>query len=79
MRRRSATTGLFVDDSLMLQETVGVLSNPERRASIHASLTAARSVALYRTSAANSKLEFVIVPSLFFEMIRLAMRSSGHG
>ena len=30
MRRRSATTGLVVDASHVLQETVSVLSNPEQ-------------------------------------------------
>ena len=29
IRRRSATTGLIIDASFMLQETVGVLSDPE--------------------------------------------------
>ena len=32
MRRRSETTGLMVDASCVLQEAVGVLSDPERGA-----------------------------------------------
>ena len=44
MRRRSTTTGLIVDASLVLQEMVGVLSDPEQGAASLASSTAARRV-----------------------------------
>ena len=36
MRRRSATTRLVVDASCVLQETVGVLSDPDRSAAMFA-------------------------------------------
>ena len=61
----------------MLQETVGVLSNPEQGAAILASSTAAIRVALWRTSAASSRSELVIVSSLFVEETRSAMMSAG--
>ena len=51
----------------MLQETVGVLSNPERGAASLPSGTAASRVASWRTSTASSRSELVIVPSLFVE------------
>ena len=73
MRRRSATTGFIVDASLVLQETVGVLSDPERGSPMRASGTAARIVASCRTSTANYRLEFVISPSLCFEETSLSM------
>ena len=63
----------------MLQETVGVLSNPERGAASLASGTDVSRVASWRTSAASSKSEFVIVPSLFIDDTRSAMMSSGQG
>ena len=37
MQRRSATTGLIVDASRVLQEMVGVLSDPERGTAMFAS------------------------------------------
>ena len=77
MRRRSATTRLIVEAPLMLQETVRVLSDPERGSTMSNSGTATRSVASCRTSAANYRSELVIVPSLFVEKKRLVMMSSG--
>ena len=79
MRRRSTTTGLIIDASLVLQEMVEVLSDPERGAAMCASGTAARVVASCRTSAANSRSELVIVSSVFFEETRLVIISSGRG
>ena len=61
----------------MLQETMGVLSNPERGAASLASGTSASRVASWRTSTTSSKSEFVIVPSLFVEESRSAMMSGG--
>ena len=77
MQRRSATTRLIVDASLVIQETVGVLSDPECGAAMRASGTAARSVALCRTITANSRSELAIAPSLFVEYTRLEMMYSG--
>ena len=77
MWRRSATTGFIVDASTVLQEVVGVLSETEHRSSMRASGTAARSVVLFRTSAANYRSELVIVPFLFVEDKRLAITLSG--
>ena len=79
MQIRSAATGLIVDSSLVIQETVILLSVPEHWAAIHASGTDERSVALCRMITANTRLEFVIVPSLFVEDSSLAMMSSGQG
>ena len=62
MRRRSATIGLIIEASCVLQETVGVLSEPERGATILALGTALRRVASCRTRAASSRSELVILP-----------------
>ena len=70
---------IYVEASFVLQETVGVLSDPERGAASLASGTAASRVALWRTNLARSKSEFVIVPSLFVNETRLAMMSGGQG
>ena len=77
MRRRSAVTGLIVDSSLVLQELVIVLSDPERGSAINFFVTAARSVDSCRTIVANSRTELVIVPSIIVEEKRLSMTSSG--
>ena len=63
----------------MLQETVGVFSDPERGAARLASGTAMIRVASWRTSAASSRSELVIVPSLFVEEMRSEMMSTGQG
>ena len=78
-RRRSATTGFIVEASFMLQETVGVLYDPDRGAASLASGTAVSRFASWRTSAASSKSELVIVPSLFVEETRSAMMSASQG
>ena len=79
MRRRSATNGLIVDASFVLQETVGVLYEPKHGSAMRASGTDARSVASCRTSAANYRLKLIIFPSLFVKEMRLAMIYSGQG
>ena len=79
MQGRSVTTKLMVDASRVLQETVGVLSNPERGAAIVASGHTSRRVALGRTRAASSRSELVSVPPLFLSDINAAMMSSGKG
>ena len=73
------TTIFIVEASFMLQETVGVLSYPEQGAASLASGTAASRVALWKTSAASSRSELVIVPSLFTEERRSEMMSAGQG
>ena len=62
MRIRSATTGLIMEASFVLQETVGVLSEPERGAAMLALGTASRRVASCKTRAARLRSELVIVP-----------------
>ena len=79
MWRRSATIGSIVDASLVIQETFGVLSDPECRAVMRASDTSTRSVASYRTSASNYRSELVTVPSLFVEETMLEIMSSDQG
>ena len=63
----------MVDASHVLQETVGVLSDPEHGAAIFASGNASRRVALWRMRAASSSLEFGRVPSGFLSDISVAM------
>ena len=65
MWRRSATTGLMVDDSQLIQEMVGVLSDPKQSAAIVTSGHVSRMVASWRTRATSLRLEFVRVPSIF--------------
>ena len=55
MRRRSATTRLIFDTSLVLQDTVRVLYDPEDGAAMRASGTASEIVALCRMITANSR------------------------
>ena len=62
MRRKSATTGLIVEASRVIQETVGVLSKTERGAAMQALGTASRRVASYRTRATISRSKLVILP-----------------
>ena len=73
MRRRSATTGLMADASQALQETVGVLSNPEKGAAIVASGHISRWVALWRTRVARSRSEFFRFSSRYLSDISAAM------
>ena len=62
MQRRSATTGLIIEASCVLKETVRVLSEPERGTAMLALGTASRRVASCKTKAASSISEIVIVP-----------------
>ena len=79
MQRRSATTGLMVDASLVLQETVGVLSDPDRGAAMVASGHVSIKVASWRTRASTSRSEFVRVPSGFLSKISALVMSGGQG
>ena len=62
IRRRSATTGLIMEASRVLKDTVGVLSEPERGAAMRAFGTSLRRVASCKIRAASSRSELVIVP-----------------
>ena len=62
MQRRSATTELIVKASCVLQEIVGVLSEPERGAAMRSLGTASRRVASCKTRVVSSRSELVIVP-----------------
>ena len=79
MRGGSATTGLMVDASLVLQETVGMLYDSDRGASIVASRHVSSRVASWRTRVASSGSEFVRVPSEFLYKISALMKSGGQG
>ena len=60
MRRRSTTNGLIIGDSRMLQDTVGLLLEPECGAAIQALGTALSRVESCRTRSASSRSELVI-------------------
>ena len=79
MRKRSATTKLVVDASLVLQETVGVLSDPNQGAAIVDSGHVSSRVASWRTRAASLRSEFLRVPSGFLSNISALMMSGGQG
>ena len=79
MRKRSAITGFIVDASLVLQETVGVLSKIEQSVASISSGTYARRLASSKTSAESYRSELVIVPSLIIAERSIAMMSSGQG
>ena len=59
MRRRSVTTGLMVDVSQVLQETVDVLSDPDQEAVIVASGHDSRRFASWRKRVESSRSELV--------------------
>ena len=61
MRRRSATTGLIIEASCVLQETVVVLYKPECDAAMQDLGTALRRVDSCRTRVAILRSELVIV------------------
>ena len=63
MRRRIENTRLMVDASRVLQEMVGMLSNPERGAAIVVSGHISRRVASGRTR--NAKLKVVVCQDPF--------------
>ena len=77
MRRRSATTGLITEASRVLQETVGVLLEPERGAAMQVLGNASRRVASYITRATSSKSELVLVPLGFVDKTSTAVTSAG--
>ena len=56
MRRRSETTGLMVDASCVLQDTVGVLSDPDQGAPMFASGHTSRRVSSWITRSARLML-----------------------
>ena len=62
MWRRYTTTGLIVQAPHMLQETVGMLSEPEHDAAMRSLGTDSRRVASYKMRAESSRSELVIVP-----------------
>ena len=78
MQKRFATTGLMVDASLKVQETVGVLLLPEDGASQAGSVQITGDVASYMTMATSSRLEFVIRPLGLSQLTRSATTSGGH-
>ena len=61
----------------MLQETVGVLSEPERGADMQDFGIASRSVASYRTRAASLRYELVIIMLELVNETNSAVISSG--
>ena len=61
MWRRSATTGLIMEASRVIKETVGVLSEPEHGAAMQAFGTDLRRMASYKTKAARSRSALMIV------------------
>ena len=72
MQRRYATIGFIIDASLVLQKIVRLLSEPEWGVSSLTSGTAVRRVSSWRTSAAISRSELVIIPSLSVVETKLA-------
>jgi len=78
MRRRSATTGLIVAASLKVQETVGVLSLPVVGARQAGLLDRLGKRASWRTRAASSRSEFVILPWGLSKLTRSSTMSCGH-
>ena len=81
MRRRYATTRLISEASCVIHETVSVLYEQAHGVDICTVGTdaAARRVALGRTRTASSRLEFVILPSIFVDENKSAMMSDGQG
>ena len=63
----------------MLHEMVGVLSNPDRGAAMHAAGNSARIVSSWRTSAMRLRLEFVSCLSGLVANTKLVMMSGGQG
>ena len=61
MQRRSATTRLIIEASRVLQETVGVLSEPDRGAAMKDLRTASRRVASCKMRAVSLRSELAIV------------------
>ena len=76
---RSTTTGLTIKALHVLQETVGVLSEPERGAAMQALGTASRRVASCITRATRLRSELVIVPLGLVDETNSAVTFSGQG
>ena len=79
MWRRSATTGLIVDAPCVLQETMGVLSNPEWGTAMFASGHTSRRVASKRTKAASSRPDLVSFPPILVSETNSDIMSGGQG
>ena len=79
MRRISAITRLIMEASRVLQETVGVLSGPERGTAMRALGTDLRRVTSCKTRAAGLRSELVIVPWGLVKDTKLLMMSRGQG
>ena len=81
MRRRSTTTGLMADASRLLQDTVDVLSIPERGVAMFASGHTSRRVALWGggTREASSRSDLVSFPPGFLSDINSTMMLGGKG
>ena len=62
MRRRSSTTGLMIYTYCILQETVGVLADPDRGVDMFTSEHATRIVASRRRRVVRSRSELVSAP-----------------
>ena len=63
----------------MLQEKVGVLSEPEHGAAMRALGTASRRVVSCKTRAESSRSELAIVPRGLVENTKYAIMSGGQG
>ena len=79
MRRRCATTELVFEALRMLQEAVGVLSEPECGASMLALGNALGRVAYCITRAASSRSELVILPYGLVDETNSEVTSAGQG
>ena len=79
MRIRSATTRLIAEASRMLHETASMLSEPGRGTAMRAGGTASNTIASRRTREASSRLDFVIVPSVFLDETKSVMISGSQG
>ena len=79
MQRRSAITGLVVEASRVIHEMVSVLSKPECGEAMRAVETAARMVALWRTRAVISRLDFVGKTLVFVDETNYVIIYGGQG
>ena len=79
MRRRSTTTGLISEASLVIQETVSVLSEPESGAAMQSLGTDSRRVASCRERAMSSRSDLVIVMFGLVNKTNSDMTSAGQG
>ena len=79
MGRSSATTGLIVDASRVLQERVGMLYDPNQGVAIVVSGHVSRKVASCWTRTESLRSEFVRVPLGFLSEISALMMSGGQG